>query len=144
MYFTHRFNVQTNYLLHAMCKIELVQQHIGIMSPKYFHQVWIYTLLIQSNKSYWIEKIFHIRCPSCIFWFDHQRPAMYFTNIFVCQVDKAHRCNAIFDIHGNSCQPVQQLDIDVSTWCNASVGLFHLRSWGGRNGKKVYRGPSIK
>ncbi len=26
VYFTHRFNAQTNYLLHAMCKITLTQQ----------------------------------------------------------------------------------------------------------------------
>ena len=26
MYFTHRFNAQTNYLFHAMCKMPLVQQ----------------------------------------------------------------------------------------------------------------------
>ena len=26
VYFTHRFNAQTNYLLHAMCKMPLVQQ----------------------------------------------------------------------------------------------------------------------
>ena len=38
-------------------------------------------------------------------------------NIYVCKVDKVHRCNTIFDIHGISCQLIQQLDIDISTWC---------------------------
>ncbi len=68
VYFTHRFNTQTNYLLHAMCKITLVQQVAN----------------------------------------------------YVCQLDKVHRCNSIFDIHGNSCQLIQQLDIDISTWGNVT------------------------
>ncbi len=50
-------------------------------------------------------------------------------SIYVCKVDKAHRCNAIFDIHETSCQLIQQLDIDISTWCNVtfflSVPLIH-------------------
>ncbi len=50
VYFTHRFNAQTNYRFHAMCKMPLVQQ--------------------------------------------------------------------VANIHGNSCQLIQQLDIDISTWCN--------------------------
>ncbi len=54
VYFTHWFNAQTNYLLHAMCKITL-------------------------------------------------------------------------DIHRNSCQVIQQLDIDISTWCN--VAFFWVYQW---------------
>ena len=87
-----------------------------------------YTLLIQLDKNTWIERAFHT-CNQIVCGFAMTRGQLCTLqkNIYVYEVDKAHRCKAILHIYGISCQLLQQLDIDVSTWYNVTVFWMHCK-----------------